>query len=72
MGISQFWCYSLYEGDRFEGRMQDGTITTDSHRRMGSVGRPPAGSHFELGIGVHALQSCSIYSYSRVLGHGRA
>jgi hypothetical protein len=23
-----------------------------------------------MGTGVHALQSCSIYSYSRVLGHG--
>ena len=37
---------------------------------MGSVGRTPAGYHSGLGTGVHALQSCSIYSYSRVLGYG--
>jgi hypothetical protein len=53
--------------------MQDGTVTTESsHGRMGSVGRPPAGFHSELGTGVHALQSCLIYTYSRVLNHGRA
>jgi hypothetical protein len=53
--------------------MQDGTVSTkSSHGRMGSVGRTLAGYHSGLGIGVHALQSCSIYSYSRVLGHGRA
>jgi hypothetical protein len=53
--------------------MQDETVITESsHGRMGSVGRPPAGLHSELGIGVHALRSCSICSYSRVLGHGRA
>jgi hypothetical protein len=52
--------------------MQDGTVTTkSSHSRMGSVGRPPAGFHSELGTGVHALQSCLIYTYSRVLGHGQ-
>jgi hypothetical protein len=35
-GISQFRCYPLCEGDRFEGRMQDGTVTTESsHARMG-------------------------------------
>jgi hypothetical protein len=52
------------------GRMQDGTVTTESsHGRMGSVGRTPAGCHFGLGTGVHTLQSCSIYSYSRVLDH---
>jgi hypothetical protein len=46
--------------------MQDATVTTkSSHGRMGSSGRT-----LGLGIGVHALQSCSIYSYSRVLGHG--
>jgi hypothetical protein len=51
--------------------MQDGTVTTgSSHGRMGSVGRTPAGFHSGLGTGVHALQSCSIYSYSRILGHG--
>jgi hypothetical protein len=60
-------------GIRFEGRMQDGTVTTESSPgRMGSVGRTPTGSHFEMGTGVHALQSCSIYSYSRVLGHGQS
>jgi hypothetical protein len=57
-GISQFRCYSLCEGDRFEGRMQDGTVTTkSSHGRVGSVGRIPAGYHCGLGLGVHALQS---------------
>jgi hypothetical protein len=53
--------------------MQDETVTTESsHGRMGSVGRTPAGCHSGLGTGVHALQSYSIYSYSRVLDHGRA
>jgi hypothetical protein len=53
--------------------MQDGTVTTESlHGRMGSVGRTPAGCHSGMGTGVHTLQRCSIYSYSRVLGHGRA
>jgi hypothetical protein len=38
-GISQFWCNSLREGDRFEGRMQDGTVSTESsHGRVGSDG----------------------------------
>jgi hypothetical protein len=70
-GISQIRCSSLCEGDRFEGRMQDGTVTTESsHGRMGSVGRTPAGCHFGLGSGVHTPQSRSIYSYSRVLGYG--
>jgi hypothetical protein len=62
---------SLLRGDRFEGRMQDGTVTTESSPgRMGSVGRTPAGYHSGMGTGVHTLQSCSIYSYSRVLDHG--
>jgi hypothetical protein len=70
-GISQFRCCSLCERDRFEGRMQDGTVTTESsHGRMGSVGRTMAGCHSGLGSGVHALQSSSIYNYSRVLGYG--
>jgi hypothetical protein len=61
---------SLLRGDRFEGRMQDGTVTTESsHNRMGSVGRTPTGCHSGLGSSVQALQSCSIYSYSRVLGY---
>jgi hypothetical protein len=72
-GTSQFRCSSLCEGDHFEGRMQDGTVTTESpHGRMGSVGRTPAGCHSGMGTSVHTLQSCSICSYSRVLGHGRA
>jgi hypothetical protein len=65
-GISQFQCSSLCEGE-------DGTVTTESSPgRMGSVGLTPAGCHSEMGTGVRTLQSCSIYSYSRVLGHGRA
>jgi hypothetical protein len=53
--------------------MQDGTVTTESsHGRMGSVGLAPTECHSRLGTGVHALQSCSICSYRRVLGHGRA
>jgi hypothetical protein len=37
---------SLLTGDRFQGRMEDGTITTESsHGRMGSVGRTLAGCH---------------------------
>jgi hypothetical protein len=72
-GISEYRCSSLCEGDNFEGRMQDGTITTESsHGRMGSVGSTPTGCHFGLGTGVHTLQSRSIYSYSRILDHGRA
>jgi hypothetical protein len=64
---------SLLRGDRFEGRMQDGTVTTESlPGRMGSVGRTPAGCHSGIGTGVHTLQSCSIHSYSRVLGHGHS
>jgi hypothetical protein len=60
-------------GIRFEGRMQDGAVTTESSPgRMGSVGRTPARCHSKMGTGVHALQSCSIYSYSRVLGHGQS
>jgi hypothetical protein len=59
-------------GDRFEGQMQDGTVTTESsHGRMGSIGRTPAGCHSELGTGVHTLQSCLTYSYSCVLSHGQ-
>jgi hypothetical protein len=57
---------------RFEGRMQDRTVTTESSPgRMGSVGRTPVERHSGMGTSVHALQSCSIYSYSRVLGHGQ-
>jgi hypothetical protein len=60
-------------GIRFEGRMQDGTVTTESSPdRMGSVRRTPAGCHSGMGTGVHALQSCSIYNNSRVLGHGQS
>jgi hypothetical protein len=62
---------SLLRGDRFEGRMKDGTVTTESlPGRMDSVGRRPAGCHSGMGTGVHTLESCKIYSYSRVLGHG--
>jgi hypothetical protein len=62
---------SPQRGDRFEGRMQDGIVTTESlPDRMGSVSRTPVERHSGMGTGVHALQSCSIYSYSRVLGHG--
>jgi hypothetical protein len=33
-------------GDRFEGRMQDGTVTTESsHGRVGLVGSLPTGLH---------------------------
>jgi hypothetical protein len=43
-------------GDRFEGRMQDGTVTTESsHGRVGLVGSLPTGLHIKLGTGVHAL-----------------
>jgi hypothetical protein len=64
---------SLLRGDRFEGRMQDGTVTTESSPgRMGSIGRTPVERHSGMGTGVHTLQSCSIYSYSRVLGHGHS
>jgi hypothetical protein len=57
--------------DHFEGRMQDGTVTTESSNgRMGSVGCTPARCHFGLGIGVNNLPSCSFYSYSRVLEYG--
>jgi hypothetical protein len=60
-------------GIRFEGQMQDGIVTTESSpSRMGSVGRTPTGCHSGMGTGVHTLQSCSIYSYSRVLGHGQS
>jgi hypothetical protein len=53
--------------------MQDGTVSTESlPSRMGSVGRTPVERHSEMGTGVHTLQSCSIYSYSRVLGHGQS
>jgi hypothetical protein len=73
-GISQFRCnpHCGGGGDRFEGRMQDGTVNTESsHGRVGLVRSLPTGRHPELGIGVHALQSCSIYTYSRVLGHAQ-
>jgi hypothetical protein len=53
--------------------MRDGTITTESSPgRMRSVGHTPAGGPFGMGTGVHALQSCSIYSYSHVRGHGQS
>jgi hypothetical protein len=62
----------LRGGDRFEGRMQNGTVTTESsHGRVYLVGSLPTGCHPELGTGVHALQSLDLYVY-RVLGHGRA
>jgi hypothetical protein len=71
-GISQFRCNPFW-GDRFEGWMQDGTVTIESsHGWMGLVSRTPAGCHSGLGAFVRTLQSCSIYSYSRVLYHGRA
>jgi hypothetical protein len=64
---------SLLRGDRCEGRMQDGTVTTESSPgRMGSVGRTPVERHSGMGTGVRTLQSCSNYSYSRVLGHGHS
>jgi hypothetical protein len=64
---------SLLRGGCFEGRMQDGTITTKSSPgRMGSVGRTPVGCHSGMGTGVHTLHSCLIYSYSRILGHDNA
>jgi hypothetical protein len=51
--------------------MQDGTVTTESSPgRMGSVGRTPVERHPGMGTGVRTLQSCLMYSYSRVLGHG--
>jgi hypothetical protein len=59
---------SLLRGDRFEGRMQDGTVTTESS--PGS--RTPVERHSGMGTGVNTLQSCSIYSNSRVLGHGHS
>jgi hypothetical protein len=63
---------SLLRGGIFEGQMQDRTVTTESsHGSMGSVERTPAGCHSGMGTGVHTLQSCSIYSCSRVLGHGQ-
>jgi hypothetical protein len=61
---------SHLRGDHFEGRMQDGTVTTESsHGRMGSAGHTPAECHSGLGTGLHNLQSHSIYSYSCVLSH---
>jgi hypothetical protein len=52
--------------------MLDETVTNESlHGRMGSVGRTPTGCHFEFGTGVYTLRSCSIYSYSCILGHGQ-
>jgi hypothetical protein len=52
--------------------MQDETVTTESsHGRVSLVGYLPTGRHTELGTCVHALQSCLIYTYSRVLGHGQ-
>jgi hypothetical protein len=52
--------------------MQDKTVTTESsHGTMGSVGCTPTGCHSEMDSGVHTLQSYSIYSYSRITGHGQ-
>jgi hypothetical protein len=52
--------------------MQDGTVTTESSPgRMDSVSRIPVEFHSGMGTCVHTLQSCLIYSYSRVLGHGQ-
>jgi hypothetical protein len=52
--------------------MLDGTVTTESsHGRVGSVDLLSTGLHPELGTCVHTLQSCLIYTYSRVLGHGQ-
>jgi hypothetical protein len=49
-------------GDHFEGRMQDGTVTTESsHSRVSLVGSLPTGRHPELGTGVHALQNFDLY-----------
>jgi hypothetical protein len=60
-------------GVRFEGWMRDGTVTTESSPgRMLSVGCTPVGGPFGMGTGVHALQSCSIYSYSRIRDHGQS
>jgi hypothetical protein len=45
-------------GDHNETRMQDGIITAKcSSGRMGLVGRTSARCHFELGPGLHTLQS---------------
>jgi hypothetical protein len=47
---------SPLRGDHFEGRMQDGTVTTESsHGRVSLVGSLPTGRPPELGTGVHAL-----------------
>jgi hypothetical protein len=62
---------SLLRGTVLRSECGMGPFTESSHSRMGSVGRPPTGFHSELGTGVHALQSYSIYTYSRVLGHGQ-
>jgi hypothetical protein len=60
------------QGSHLEGRIQDGTVTTESsHGRMCSAGRTLAGCHSGMGTGVHTLQSSLIYSYSHVLGHGQ-
>jgi hypothetical protein len=49
-------------GDRFEGWMQDGTVTIEiSHGRVGVVGSLPTVCYPELGTGVHALQSFDLY-----------
>jgi hypothetical protein len=52
--------------------MQDGTVTIESSPgRMGLVGRTPVGCHSGMGTSVHTLQSCLIYSFNHVLGHGQ-
>jgi hypothetical protein len=53
---------SLLRGDRFEGQMQDGTVTAESpHDWMGSVGRPPARFYSELGTGVCFAELLDLY-----------
>jgi hypothetical protein len=56
--ISQFRCNPHCGGDRFEGRMQDGTVTTEStHGRVGLVGSLPTGLHPGL---VHVYTLCRV------------
>jgi hypothetical protein len=52
----------LLQGDRFEGWMHDGTVTTESsYGRVGLADSLQTGLHPELGTGVHALQSLDLY-----------
>jgi hypothetical protein len=58
-------------GDRFEGQMQDGTVTTEnSHGGVGLVGSLSTGS-IPSWVQVYTLCRVLIYTYSRVLGHGQ-